>query len=61
MEEDFVLPKVIANKLDFIDCPVVIERGTYPVLKDDRFLTLSLRISAVNPFIKALPKKAVEY
>jgi hypothetical protein len=53
MEENFVLPVAIANKLNLTDRPVIIERGTYPVLKGDHFLTLSLRINAVKTPFKA--------
>jgi hypothetical protein len=48
MEDDFVLPSMIANKLNLANAPVIIEKGTYPVLEDDRFLTLSLRVREVN-------------
>ena len=60
MEDDFVLPVAIANKLNFTNRPVIIERGTYPVLKGDRFLTLSLRVSEINAFFKVSSGNDVE-
>lgn len=60
MEDDFVLPTAIANKLKLTNSTVIIEQGTYPVLEDDRFLTLSLRIREVNISLKAPPKMTLE-
>jgi hypothetical protein len=45
MDDDFVVPKSIAKGLGFTKEAVKIERGTYPILDDEQFLTLSLRTS----------------
>ncbi|MFK8164170.1 MAG: hypothetical protein AB8H12_17120 [Lewinella sp.] len=45
MDDDFVLPKNIATSLGFGEEKVVIGRGTYPILHDEQFLSLSLRTS----------------
>lgn len=56
MDEDFLLPANIVKLLKLPQRTVIIEQGAYPVLNDDRFLTLSLRISELNGHLNLSPE-----
>jgi len=55
MDDDFVVPKSIARSLGFRKEMVTVERGTYPILNDEQYLTLSLRVSAAVTKMENLP------
>ena len=55
MDDDFVIPPTIAKNLGYTKDVVIIERGTYPILNDEHFLTLSLRLSVVATKLADLP------
>jgi hypothetical protein len=55
MDDDFVIPKSIAKGLGFTRETVKIECGTYPILNDEQFLTLSLRVCVVATKVADLP------